>query len=132
MKRQKTLNRFLGLVEEDESNSEEEGPFLEPSKQSTVPQYWTSVKDRSQLNVKQVRSFDIEEDVAAFINESDFKKDHKNVVEQYLFDTDSFKLKDPTLVPTNHTPSVEELEQLGQLVSRLRNQFETRGLQLLQ
>ena len=75
MKRQKTLNRFLGLVEEDESNSEEEGSFLEPSKQSTVPQYWTSVKDRSQLNVKQVRSFDIEEDVAAFINEDDYKKD---------------------------------------------------------
>ena len=132
MKRQKTLNRFLGLVEEEESNSEEEGQLFEPSKH-TVPQYWTSVKDRSQLNVKQVRTFDIEEDVAAFINEDDYKKDRQNEEkEPYLFDTDSFKLNNPTLVPANHTPSVEELKQLGQLVSRLRNQFETRGLQLLQ
>jgi len=37
MKRQKTLSRFLGLVEENDSSSEGEVSIIEPSKQNTVP-----------------------------------------------------------------------------------------------
>ena len=49
------MSRFLGLLEEDESSSEEEVSGFEPGKQSTVPQYWTGVRERSQLGDQKVR-----------------------------------------------------------------------------
>ena len=85
-----------------------EASAIEPGKQNAaVPQYWTGVKERNELGYKQVRSYDIEMDVTMLMDEDDYKSVHQDASKPYLFDTDSFKLKDPTLVPQNHALGVD-------------------------
>ena len=79
----------------------------EAGKLKTVPQYWTNVRDRSQLKNQQVRTFDIELDVAGLVNEKAYKLQQQEVNKVYLFDTDSFKKNDETLVPANHALTVD-------------------------
>ncbi len=107
MKKQRTLDKFFGLREEDASSSDAASSISEPEKQKTPSQYWTGVKERSQLDEKQVRSFNIETDVAALVNENDYKQVCQTASKTYLFDTDSFKQKDTSLVPENHTLTVD-------------------------
>ena len=107
MKKQRTLDKFFGLREEDASSSDAASYSSEPGKQKTPSQYWTSVKERSQLDNKKVCSFNIEKDVAALVNENDYKQECQTASKTYLFDTDSFKQKDTSLVPENHALTVD-------------------------
>ena len=54
-----------------------------------------------------MRSYDIEMDVDMLLDEQDYKNAHQDASKPYLFDTDSFKLKDPTLVPQNHALGID-------------------------
>ena len=54
-----------------------------------------------------MRTFDIDSDVAGLMNEKAYKTQQQEVSKVYLFDTDSFKKNDETLVPANHALTVD-------------------------
>ena len=94
MRKQKTLDKFLNLIDEDKGSSGSSSSGAEEVKQQAVPQYWTGVKDRRQLSFKPVRSYDIDSDVKDLLNEKAFKQQLQDSSKAYLFDTDSFKRND--------------------------------------
>jgi len=60
-----------------------------------------------------VRTYDIDSDVADLLNDKAYKQQLQEKSKAYLFDTDSYKQKDETLVPANHALPVDKLEETG-------------------
>ena len=74
MRKQKTLDKFLSIEDEGKGSSGDPSSGAEEVKHSGVNQYWTGVKDRSQLLYQQVRIYDIESDVTDLLTDKAYKQ----------------------------------------------------------
>ena len=74
MRKQKTLDKFLSIEDEGKGSSGDPSSGAEEVKHQTINQYWTDVKDRSQLLYQQVRIYDIESDVTDLLTDKAYKQ----------------------------------------------------------
>ena len=92
--------------------------------------YWTGVKTEGQLILPGTSNYELMAEILTLQYSKDYSKVASQTSLEYIFDPDTYGMKDPTLLIESYSMELEKLQEYGIIATKLRKQLVERSQSL--